>query len=373
VSVIAAATDTICEGATKPFSLTISASTASPWTVIYKEIMLKTGAGSQTTLPGVNAPSSTVNVTPSITSAILDSAAFSYTVVSVKDNNGCSSTSMTGSRKLVVFNGLDNNSGFSAGTYNGICGPTVQLTGKKNFGTMLWTYDPVITPASPQTVDNVTVTVPLAATTPDVTYRFFWSVLNGKCQGKDSVDLTFYQVPGPVSAQPDTTLLSFDGTFILTSTAPTLGTGTWYSDQSGTAIPGGVLTGLESDVTYKYKWLVTNGACRDSVYTNVTVRKYKIPNAFSPNNDTWNDVFEIEGLDTIKTYITFTVFTSAGTRVYSTSNENGSYVPWNGNNEKGVPVPDGTYYYVMTLRSKQNTRLQKYSGFIVVKRDTGSG
>lgn len=373
VSVIAPATDTICEGTAKPFTVTISSSTASPWTLTYKETNLKSGTFAQTTLPPVSASSSTVNVTPSISSATLDSAAYSYSMVSVKDNNGCNATSMTGSRKLIVFNGVDNNSGFSAGIYKSICGPTVQLAGKRNFGTPFWTYDPAITPASPQTTDNVTVTVPLAATTPDVTYRFFWNVINGKCQGKDSVDLTFFQHPGPVSAQPDTPLFSFDGTYTLTSTPPTLGTGTWYSEQDGTIIPGGILSGLVSGNSYKYKWLVVNGACRDSVYTIVSVANYKIPNAFSPNNDQINDVFEIEGLDTLKTFITLTVFTTAGSMVYYTSNEPGSYVPWNGENNKGVPVPDGTYYYIMTLRSKENSKIQKFSGFVIVKRDKGSG
>ena len=215
---------------------------------------------------------------------------------------------------------------------------------------------------------NVTVTVPLPATSADTTFKFHWTVLNWTCQGKDSATIRFDQHPGPVSAQKDTDLVNLDGDFTLKAVTPLIGTGNWY-DSNGNIVPGGLVTGLKDTDNNQYEWLVVNGACRDSVYTKITAMVLRPVDAFSPNGDRWNQTFAIPGLDTSSVKITLTIFNSAGTRVYFTTNEHGTYVPWEGKNDKGIDVPDGTYYYTLTVRSLRNTTVHRFSRYVIVKRD----
>jgi gliding motility-associated-like protein len=363
VSVISPAIDTICKGTSKPFSLTISGSTSPIWNVTYKETYLKNNTSATTTVQE-NAASSIILVTPTIANAATDSASYSYTISAVTDNNLCSATSMTGSRKLVVYNIPVPN----AGTDKSVCGQKHQLTGTTNFGKGRWFYPGV--PVVDSTISGNSFTATVDSTLPGVnwTYPFEWKVINWTCPASAQVNITFYKHVSKADAEPNRDIFSFDGEDSLHAVAPVIGKGTWYSVATGDSVPGGLAKNLSTGAN-EFEWLVTNGACRDSVYTTLTVFNLKIPNGFSPNGDNINDVFEIEGLDTTNTEITLTIMNSAGTKVYHTDNKNGNtFMPWNGENEKG-PLPDGTYYYVLTINSKRNNKTQPFQGFVLLKRD----
>jgi len=103
----------------------------------------------------------------------------------------------------------------------------------------------------------------------------------------------------------------------------------------------------------------------------VTVLNLFIPEGFSPNNDPggYNNTFRIKGLVTDKQLAELTVINGDGIEVFRTSNTGGSeWVDWDGKNMKGNDVPEGTYYYLLKLISKENNQVFKKSGFIVLKR-----
>lgn len=120
-----------------------------------------------------------------------------------------------------------------------------------------------------------------------------------------------------------------------------------------------------------FLWTVTRGACKFEDEIQVTVLNLFIPEGFSPNNDPggYNNTFRIKGLDTDKQLAELTVINGAGIEVFRTSNTGGSeWVDWDGKNMKGNDVPEGTYYYLLKLISKENNQVFKKSGFIVLKR-----
>ena len=69
-----------------------------------------------------------------------------------------------------------------------------------------------------------------------------------------------------------------------------------------------------------------------------------IPNVISPNNDTFNDTFDLTGCDVEKLQI----YNRYGVEVNDFRNYSDQ---WSGNNRKGESLPDGTYFYVAEIKN----------------------
>lgn len=87
------------------------------------------------------------------------------------------------------------------------------------------------------------------------------------------------------------------------------------------------------------------GKATDDVFIEV-YPKIIIPNAFSPNGDGINDTWIVEPLDFFEESVT-TVYNRYGQLVFQSK---GYSRPWDGT-RNGKPVPVGTYYYVIDLKT----------------------
>jgi gliding motility-associated-like protein len=96
---------------------------------------------------------------------------------------------------------------------------------------------------------------------------------------------------------------------------------------------------------------------------------FVIPEGFSPNGDAWNNKFIIDGLNLTDTQIgELSILNGAGTVVFTTTNKDGQeWVDWDGRNNKGIELPEGTYYYLLKLTTSEK-RVFKESGFVELKR-----
>ena len=113
------------------------------------------------------------------------------------------------------------------------------------------------------------------------------------------------------------------------------------------------------DIMYTLK-LTGTGDCSVSGEVKVTVLKQLvIPNAFSPNGDGINDVWQIQYLESYPG-ITVRVFDRSGMMVFTSD---GYAQPWDGT-YKGKPLPVGTYYYLIDTP----TGHQKLSGSVTILR-----
>jgi gliding motility-associated-like protein len=116
-------------------------------------------------------------------------------------------------------------------------------------------------------------------------------------------------------------------------------------------------------ITTTYNLLATTDSnCRASDNVKITVlKRIKIPNTFTPNNDGVNDVWELENIAEYPS-INLQVFNRFGQIVYTSR---GFYKPWNGQ-FKGTQgnLPFGTYYYVLN----SGIRNEVYTGYVVIIR-----
>ena len=115
-----------------------------------------------------------------------------------------------------------------------------------------------------------------------------------------------------------------------------------------------------ADVTYTFHVQSSNGCgeAADDVFVRV-LKKIQVPNAFSPNGDGINDVWNIKELVTYPESET-NVFNRYGQLVFHSQGYN---KPWDGR-YNGSPLPVGTYYY--TIDRKNGFAVM--SGWIMVIR-----
>ncbi|MCX7549964.1 gliding motility-associated C-terminal domain-containing protein [Xanthomarina sp. F2636L] len=97
---------------------------------------------------------------------------------------------------------------------------------------------------------------------------------------------------------------------------------------------------------------VENEPCYDIYYFNLVVENCPphVPQVFTPNNDGYNDWFNIQGLYNIFEEHKLLIYNRYGTLIFEGDNNN----PWTGKANRGFNntnkiVPTGTYFYVLNL------------------------
>ncbi|HRT90369.1 MAG TPA: gliding motility-associated C-terminal domain-containing protein, partial [Bacteroidales bacterium] len=275
----------------------------------------------------------------------------------------CQATSLAGTRKIDVYKVPVANAGPDAS----VCGPRYTLGAVPSVGTGVWSYPgdvvSVTAPGPVMTVAIDSLTMPAS-----VIKRFFWEETNWTCKSKDSVDITFYKRTGIVNAGPDRDLYTFDYVDTLHAAKPLVGTGSWSVLGGGAVIVNDSIATQLSPGQNRFEWKVVNGSCESKDEIIINVYGLIVPEGFSPNGDGINDEFVIQGLDLNFNECTLNILNSAGSEVYRTTNTGGkTWQNWNGESN-GKTVPEGTYYYLLTIKSLRNGTIFRKSGFILLKR-----
>jgi gliding motility-associated-like protein len=90
-----------------------------------------------------------------------------------------------------------------------------------------------------------------------------------------------------------------------------------------------------------------------------------IPNVFTPNGDGINDCYQVTGVSQKCDEYHILIFNRWGIPVYE--NTNGNWC-WDGKNQGGEDIPQGVYYYIITIK-KKNGYQRKDHGTITLIRD----
>jgi len=139
----------------------------------------------------------------------------------------------------------------------------------------------------------------------------------------------------------------------------------WFGDGTGTNFENPVhqwnLPGM-----YQVELLITdNQGCKDSMlydYIDVIEGIIEIPNTFSPNNDGYNDFFEIKASGIASFQLE--IFNRWGMKLFTSNSIN---ISWDGYNQNGLQCPDGTYYFVLKATGYTGNAFNR-AGFVMLMR-----
>ncbi len=184
---------------------------------------------------------------------------------------------------------------------------------------------------------------------------FQWVVTNGICSAFSQVVITFNT---QIEAIAGSSKEICDNSILLGATDPQFGFGYWQTlnstgDIADTSEAVTFVTGLNPGIN-SFSWTVINGTCRDSSELIIFVKDssdcfevLEMPTGFTPNEDGYNDVFFIKGLDDYPDN-SLVIYNRWGNLVYEKS---GYANDWKGVNQNGELLPDGTYFVIFKVRS----------------------
>ena len=273
-----------------------------------------------------------------------------HTVTYHLDNGYCTADS---SLVIEVINVPD----VDAGNDFDVCGTSSRLQGSVSSGNVYWQSLSGNVLFSPDSTDlNPTITVS--------NYGHYQFVLtaseNINCENADSVTVEFYQMPETVNAGTDQ-IINITNEAQMNAIMPDIGTGEWSFLQGSGNIqtindPATFVSNLAQNENILI-WTVVNGPCRDSDLVKITVHGIKIPDAFSPNGDGYNDYFVITGIEDYQSEIS--VFNRWGNEIFHAINYQNN---WDGKTNDGKILPNDTYFYILKIDN------ENYHGSITINR-----
>jgi gliding motility-associated-like protein len=113
--------------------------------------------------------------------------------------------------------------------------------------------------------------------------------------------------------------------------------------------------------TYTVTMYVAKGSCLEILSKVIQVdvpSQVVVPNVFTPNGDGVNDLFILQRANNLSE-VSIRIFDRWGKIVYELENTDKGQIEWDGNNQFGKPVPDGTYFYILTATGRDGANYDK--------------
>ncbi|HNU34378.1 MAG TPA: gliding motility-associated C-terminal domain-containing protein, partial [Bacteroidia bacterium] len=194
-----------------------------------------------------------------------------------------------------------------------------------------------------------------------------WIVSDGECR-----DTAFLVI------SRDSIVQAFAGTdrdvcdpgLVLTATQPQFGNGMWeVLEGTGTIVSPNLAASPVTGMNYGnnlFTWTITNGNCIDDDTVRIVYNtpdecfdELEMPTGITPNGDDINDFFFVRGLDYDNNNLL--ILNRWGNVVYEKDNYKND---WSGTNKTGSGLPDGTYYVILKVPSRNAT----LKGYVDIRR-----
>jgi len=315
------------------------------------------------TTNGVGVLSGQTTLTPTYTPAVGESGAITLTLT-ITGTGGCSSAISTSQMNIVIGVRIDVNAGnnqiIPRTSYTTLLG-----TASGGSGAYAFSWQPAALLIGASTDHPQTVRL-----TNDVTFILTVTDLRTGCQNTDSVSITMNK-----NIEAIITVNDYDTTGVNIPINVNITGNDSYSKNLlvGASLCGGPAHGLasiNSDNTVYYTpdrdYSGVDSLCYVLCYdqypevcdtaevyifisTELPINWLIIHNVITPNGDGVNDEWIIDGIENFPDN-TVLIFNRWGDKIKSIDHYNNTTQVWKGDNNKGEPVPDGTYYYIVTIK-----------------------
>lgn len=323
-----------------------------------------------------------VNITTEEENVVLQ-----FQIDSVIDSNGCLATDITGATELTVYGWPE----AIAGTSDTIevCELHTELEATPSYGVGLWT---VLDSAGDYEFSDINHPNSSLDSVNAGYYQLEWRETNWTCTDADTITYQFYEPLDSVFILGDSYRLDDDTIYFYFQKEATIYgrfddpdrqttvVSAW--DHVGARAPEILATQKDSTTIASgeniygepfhkeidVNWTLSKGVC-DLKQDNIKVifRDIDPPEGFSPDGDDVNDTFVIRGEDNITEGYDLYIYNRWGVEVYH-QDENSIIDEWDGKNQNGKDLPDGTYFYVLTIKYDGNKEKPTLRGFVTLKR-----
>ncbi len=362
-----------------------------PYVINYSDGQSGTGTENLSSRVGI--------INPSITNLTQDSIIYTYTIDKITDKNGCEATAANlGAYSVPIKVYATPDPQFSTKLFE-LCDSVYTISPIPSFGTPQWEYISSMSKNMYPPVDLTNSNIDLEAnfsansdfsSEAYLVYREF----KANCNSEDSIKAIFYKKPENIqniyrvsenNIVPigDTLIVFISDNQDLKADNITLGSPQWTiksgpAEFSSTNTINTSLTGLNLSTPSTFEYSIINGVCPADVKSVKVIRKdFKIYDGFSPNDDGVNDVLYAQGLYDEEIQFKLQIFSSSGSFIREISRKdasdfdyvNNELIIWDGTTKIGgahEKIPDGTYYYVLTVTYKGQKFDKK--GYIIVRR-----
>jgi gliding motility-associated-like protein len=197
--------------------------------------------------------------------------------------------------------------------------------------------------------------------TPTGNASYIITAYTGPCITKDTVKVTVFQAT-PVNAGPDLTIINGD----IVQLQAVGAAGASYVWSPATALSATNILRPNANPTATITYTLQQTSSQGCVTTdNITVTVLNCVDpmiAFTPNGDGINDRWLVTNNQCLKA-AKVNVFNRYGNQVYANDNYSND---WDGT-YKGKPLPDGTYYFIVTY-TLVNGKVKQLKGNVTILR-----
>ena len=118
---------------------------------------------------------------------------------------------------------------------------------------------------------------------------------------------------------------------------------------------------------------ITSGVCKDDTCEIITIdvpSKVTPYNVFTPNGDGYNDWFTVKTQNILS--LTCIILNRWGNKIKEYSSSDLSHLKrvnvWDGNNNSGAKVSDGTYFYIITAKGADNQNYNLHGAVLLLRK-----
>ena len=320
---------------------------------------------------------------------------FNIEIVDLRDGNGCIAypDSLTGTVARTVYKRPEIHI-IRAGDTVQVCDDLIQLEANQDVGTGYWTK--AIGDGYLTIEDSLLLDVQISTQHGSGSSKYYKLYRTGKnwpvagedrCTSLDSVEVVFWKEPEPAYAGSKTgaefdTIIYFADFMYMYANPPTAGSGKWIISSGSANIENDTLyntkidlgdQNLDEPTDYAFRWTINNSICPEtSDEIKVARRDLRIYESFSPDGNSINEFFTIEGLDYADTW-DLKIFSRSGNLIRHIAKGLGETELeedqlWDGTYDGGRPVESGIYYYILEVTKGDHSPYQ-YKGFVVIARE----